>query len=301
MAFGKLSTSRVQKSTKTLEHGGSRGGSHVTCFFRGGSDPVEGPKFESFFSVIFVTGEAEVIFWRNTNNEELAFLPPWKGESRIQGWSPKKPAPPSVQSSWVLPMKRWKEAKNTKESQEGKTNTHPTYFFLRRFFFWNSHPRTFRGGEDNSWKRSNSQLATPPSSPEVWPCPSFDQTASSSVLHLIQLLTVIMKQWRWWTRSCLMSIWVIWMLSRFWFLRGPFAAWSCCSISSWLVPCKSATAHRFSDLNHAETETHWNAWIISFYTSNPRNYCFLPTKNYFTSSDPHHDMLGGGCQVRVVK
>ena len=23
-------------------------------------------------------------------------------------------------------------------------------------------------------------------------------------------------------------------------------------------------------------------------------------KNYFTSSDPHHDMLGGGCQVRAV-
>ena len=23
-------------------------------------------------------------------------------------------------------------------------------------------------------------------------------------------------------------------------------------------------------------------------------------KNYFTSSDPHHDMLGGGCQARVV-
>ena len=23
-------------------------------------------------------------------------------------------------------------------------------------------------------------------------------------------------------------------------------------------------------------------------------------KNYFTSSDPHHDMLGGGCQVMVV-
>ena len=22
--------------------------------------------------------------------------------------------------------------------------------------------------------------------------------------------------------------------------------------------------------------------------------------NYFTSSDPHHDMLGGGCQVRVI-
>ena len=26
------------------------------------------------------------------------------------------------------------------------------------------------------------------------------------------------------------------------------------------------------------------------------SYC----ENYFTSSDPHHDMLGGGCQVRVV-
>ena len=27
----------------------------------------------------------------------------------------------------------------------------------------------------------------------------------------------------------------------------------------------------------------------------------LALKNYFTSSDPHHDMLGGGCQVRVVR
>ena len=26
----------------------------------------------------------------------------------------------------------------------------------------------------------------------------------------------------------------------------------------------------------------------------------IQTQNYFTSSDPHHDMLGGGCQVRVV-
>ena len=25
-----------------------------------------------------------------------------------------------------------------------------------------------------------------------------------------------------------------------------------------------------------------------------------PKKNYFTSSDPHHDMLGEGCQVRVA-
>ena len=26
----------------------------------------------------------------------------------------------------------------------------------------------------------------------------------------------------------------------------------------------------------------------------------MKSLNYFTSSDPHHDMLGGGCQVRVV-
>ena len=27
---------------------------------------------------------------------------------------------------------------------------------------------------------------------------------------------------------------------------------------------------------------------------------YININNYFTSSDPHHDMLGGGCQVRVV-
>ena len=34
----------------------------------------------------------------------------------------------------------------------------------------------------------------------------------------------------------------------------------------------------------------------SFYTfaNEPRK------KNYFTSSDPHHDMVGEGCQVRVA-
>ena len=31
-----------------------------------------------------------------------------------------------------------------------------------------------------------------------------------------------------------------------------------------------------------------------------RNNIATTLKNYFTSSDPHHDMLGGGCQVRVV-
>ena len=31
-----------------------------------------------------------------------------------------------------------------------------------------------------------------------------------------------------------------------------------------------------------------------------QNWDLLSPPNYFTSSDPHHDMLGGGCQVRVV-
>ena len=32
----------------------------------------------------------------------------------------------------------------------------------------------------------------------------------------------------------------------------------------------------------------------------PKNEKKTLRENYFTSSDPHHDMLGGGCQVRVV-
>ena len=35
-------------------------------------------------------------------------------------------------------------------------------------------------------------------------------------------------------------------------------------------------------------------------TKNPAVSKSNRKKNYFTSSDPHHDMLGGGCQVRVV-
>ena len=31
------------------------------------------------------------------------------------------------------------------------------------------------------------------------------------------------------------------------------------------------------------------------------NFTLSRSPNYFTSSDPHHDMLGGGCQVRVVR
>ena len=43
----------------------------------------------------------------------------------------------------------------------------------------------------------------------------------------------------------------------------------------------------------------WN--VIYFCRSSDVGAIFGATqKNYFTSSDPHHDMLGGGCQVRVV-
>ena len=39
--------------------------------------------------------------------------------------------------------------------------------------------------------------------------------------------------------------------------------------------------------------------MISKNNVNLKNLLSL-IENYFTSSDPHHDMLGGGCQVGVV-
>ena len=47
-------------------------------------------------------------------------------------------------------------------------------------------------------------------------------------------------------------------------------------------------------------DTCWHWW---FHIILPKKYPLsnlILKKNYFTSSDPHHDMLGGGCQVRVV-
>ena len=41
--------------------------------------------------------------------------------------------------------------------------------------------------------------------------------------------------------------------------------------------------------------SHTSGWETTKLTLTPQK-----NKNYFTSSDPHHDMLGGGCQVRVV-
>ena len=44
------------------------------------------------------------------------------------------------------------------------------------------------------------------------------------------------------------------------------------------------------------------AWIVDGFFRQTHQWwaCSEGNKNYFTSSDPHHDMLGGGCQVRVV-
>ena len=51
--------------------------------------------------------------------------------------------------------------------------------------------------------------------------------------------------------------------------------------------------------NGAKTEKKQNSSPFQIQTSN-RNPPLQTKKKYFTSSDPHHDMLGGGCQVRVV-
>ena len=44
--------------------------------------------------------------------------------------------------------------------------------------------------------------------------------------------------------------------------------------------------------------TSWGHGIMSYHIV-VDGICSIMS-NYFTSSDPHHDMLGGGCQVRVV-
>ena len=41
-------------------------------------------------------------------------------------------------------------------------------------------------------------------------------------------------------------------------------------------------------------------WSCPLRQSQQMSTLFASSEKYFTSSDPHHDMLGGGCQVRVV-
>ena len=67
-----------------------------------------------------------------------------------------------------------------------------------------------------------------------------------------------------------------------------------------LLPCP----RRHNDAQRLAWSTSTGAWFWGTWA--PLNFDFLNAlatgdkKNYFTSSDPHHDMLGGGCQVRVV-
>ena len=62
--------------------------------------------------------------------------------------------------------------------------------------------------------------------------------------------------------------------------------------------------------NHPRILDHWsydhlhsqNCLLMSNHQvwTHVNSISFGDIQNYFTSSDPHHDMLGGGCQVRVV-
>ena len=62
----------------------------------------------------------------------------------------------------------------------------------------------------------------------------------------------------------------------------------------------------FSTAEGQKHYSHRSAYICSWHifqldSNQPRHFAtWVNEKNYFTSSDPHHDMLGGGCQVRVV-
>ena len=61
------------------------------------------------------------------------------------------------------------------------------------------------------------------------------------------------------------------------------------SITQWPGPINTFFIHHFFHSQIAATVP----WSKASTTCSLKN-------NYFTSSDPHHDMLGGGCQVRVV-
>ena len=50
--------------------------------------------------------------------------------------------------------------------------------------------------------------------------------------------------------------------------------------------------HPRHPVKHRKSEEVFRVWVWGVF--------FSEKKKYFTSSDPHHDMLGGGCQVRVV-
>ena len=62
----------------------------------------------------------------------------------------------------------------------------------------------------------------------------------------------------------------------------------------------SATAYLQRILHPNNNNTQQNAPFLAVSTWVAFKLQKTMWKNYFTSSDPHHDMLGEGCQVRVA-
>ena len=74
----------------------------------------------------------------------------------------------------------------------------------------------------------------------------------------------------------------------------PTAPWAIelTTLDTWIRWTIWQTSRKFQRwINYPKKIKLWK-WYLSL--------SFLAKKNYFTSSDPHHDMLGGGCQVMVV-
>ena len=72
-----------------------------------------------------------------------------------------------------------------------------------------------------------------------------------------------------------------------------FKVFGMCNLGTWTLWEQGALMNTVDGRNPAPVD------MVNI-TLPSRVSCSLRKKNYFTSSDPHHDMLGGGCQVRVV-
>ena len=92
---------------------------------------------------------------------------------------------------------------------------------------------------------------------------------------------------------------------QFWFFCCQFLLFTDVRDSKLVVkfgfPYSHTACLRPHNLVHVPTPAYapkGNAYIHNDQCQPPdKSFCLT---NYFTSSDPHHDMLGGGCQVRVV-
>ena len=97
-----------------------------------------------------------------------------------------------------------------------------------------------------------------------------------------------------------------------WFITAPFFSYeyiwqglkmlSLFNLESWTLLFFSSWKSNTCIQIRTHLTTTWKWFRCPLKTdSQPKRTSFSPfRKNYFTSSDPHHDMLGGGCQVRVI-